>query len=123
MGHVYIALCIIFTVYGQLILKWRINALTSFPDPLSEKVFFLVKLILTDFFIFSGFVSAFIASIFWMAAMSKFAISYAYPFMSLAFVAVMICSSFFLGESINNTKLVGTAFIVCGLIILSRGYS
>lgn len=123
MGHVYIALCIIFTVYGQLILKWRINAVNSFPDPLAEKVFFLVKLILTDFFIFSGFVSAFIASIFWMAAMSKFAISYAYPFMSLAFVAVMICSSFFLGESINNTKLVGTAFIVCGLIILSRGYS
>lgn len=123
MGHVYIALCIIFTVYGQLILKWRINAVSSFPDPLAEKMLFLVKLILTDFFIFSGFVSAFVASIFWMAAMSKFAISYAYPFMSLAFVVVMILSAFFLGENLNATKIVGTTLIVGGLIILSRGYA
>lgn len=123
MGHIYIALCIIFTVYGQLILKWRINEVSSFPDPLFQKMFFLVKLILTDFFIFSGFVSAFVASIFWMAAMSKFAISYAYPFMSLAFVVVMILSAFFLGENLNATKIVGTTLIVAGLIILSRGYA
>lgn len=39
---------------------------------------------LFDPFVFSGFVSAFIASIFWLIAMTKFELTLAYPFMSLA---------------------------------------
>jgi undecaprenyl phosphate-alpha-L-ara4N flippase subunit ArnF len=35
-------------------------------------------------FIFSGFVSAFIASICWTMAMTKFEITYAYPFICLS---------------------------------------
>ena len=35
-------------------------------------------------FIFSGFVSAFIGSICWTMAMTKFEITYAYPFISLS---------------------------------------
>lgn len=93
------------------------------PADLLGKVIGLVKLIILDPFIFSGFASAFLASLFWMAAMAKFPISYAYPFMSSAFVLVMFFSAIFFGESINTYKVLGTVIVILGIIILSQGYS
>ena len=122
MAYLYIGGSIFFTVYGQMVLKWRMNLQAPLPDPLMEKVLFLIKAIIFDPFILSGFVAAFVASLFWMAAMTKFSISYAYPFMSLAFVFVMFGSAILLGESLNLTKIVGTLLIVSGLIVISRGY-
>jgi len=49
----------------------------------------VIENFLFDPLIFSGFASAFIASFFWMAAMTKFELSYAYPFMSRVFVLVL----------------------------------
>ena len=124
MGFTYIAGCVFFTVYGQLILKWRMNLQTeSLPTELSEKIIFLIKLILFDPFILSGLFSAFLASLFWMAAMTKFSISFAYPFMSSAFVIVMFFSVVLFGETLNIYKVAGTGLIVAGIIVLSQGYA
>ena len=120
MGYFYIFGTIFFTVYGQLILKWRISLLGgSLPNDLLDKIFFLFKL-LFDPFIFSGFASAFIASFFWMAAMTKFELSYAYPFMSGAFVLVFILSVLFFNVVVSWQKILGLAFIVMGIFITSR---
>ncbi len=109
-----------FTVYGQLIIKWRITGHGLLPESAIAKVLFLLRLLI-DPFIFSGFLAAFIASLFWMAAMTKFEISYAYPFMSLAFVLVLIFSSLFLDESLSAAKLAGVALIVAGIIVVGKG--
>lgn len=122
-GYLYIAGCVLFTVYGQLILKWRMNMQEPLPDGLGEKVIQLVKLVLFDPFILSGFVSAFLASLFWMAAMTKFSLSFSYPFMSSAFVIVMFFSVLLFGEALNIHKLIGTSLIVAGIVVLSQGYS
>jgi multidrug transporter EmrE-like cation transporter len=122
-GYLYILGCIIFTVYGQLILKWRMNMQQPLPEGIFDKIFFLIKLVLFDPFILSGFASAFLASLFWMAAMTKFSLSFAYPFMSTAFIIVMFFSVVFFGESINLSKLMGTSLIVLGIIVLSQGYA
>jgi multidrug transporter EmrE-like cation transporter len=119
MGYFYIFGTIFFTVYGQLIIKMRIGNYGSLPAETMEKLFFLLKLFL-DPFIFSGFISAFLASMCWMAAMTKFELSYAYPFMGLTFVIVFLYSVFFLGESFSFYKLLGLSLIVTGIIITSR---
>jgi len=119
MGYFYIFGTIFFTVYGQLILKWRISSVGSLPPEILDKVIFLFKL-LFDPFIFSGFASAFIASFFWMAAMTKFELSYAYPFMSGAFVLVFILSVLFFNEVVTWQKVLGLALIVAGIIVTSR---
>ena len=123
MGYIYIFGCIAFTVYGQIILKWRMNGVGALPDGLWDKVWTLLRLVLTDVFILSGLASAFVASLFWMAAMTRFQISYAYPFMSLAFVFVLILSVIFFNETVNMPKLAGTALILVGIFVLSRGYA
>ena len=123
MGFLYIAGCVFFTVYGQLILKWRMNLqATPMPDGTLDKIFYLVKLIIFDPYILSGLFSAFLASLFWMAVMTKFSLSFAYPFMSSAFIIVMFFSVLLFGEALNSYKLLGTGLIVLGIVVLSQGY-
>ena len=119
MTYLYIAGTVLFTVYGQLILKWRIPNYGVLPYIYSEKIIFLFKLLL-DPFIFSGFASAFIASLFWMAAMTRTNLSFAYPFMGLNFVLVFIFSMLLFKEPFSIYKIIGLAFIIIGIYISSQ---
>ena len=119
MGYFYIFGTIFFTVYGQIVLKWRMNGMGSLPEGTGDKVIFLIK-VLFDPWVFSGFFSAFIASFFWMAAMTKFDISYAYPFMSSAFVLVFLLSVILFNEAITWNKVIGLLLIVAGIVVTSR---
>ena len=118
--HIYILGTILFTVYGQLILKWRITNYGPLPDSITQKIIFLYHLLL-DPYILSGLFSALLAAFFWMAAMTKFELSYAYPFMSLAFVCVLVLSAILLHESLTIHKMIGLLFIVVGIIITGKG--
>lgn len=121
MGYLYIFGTIFFTVYGQLVLKWRINEVGSLPENFTEKIFFLINL-LFDPWIFSGFASAFVASFFWMAAMTKFDVSHAYPIIVGGLVILTsIFAIVFLRESIGVLKIMGIALIVTGVYFLSKG--
>ena len=88
-NFVYIFGVILFTVYGQLVVKWQVARAGAFPNSFSEKVIFLTHLVLNPW-VFSGIGAGFLALLCWLAALTKFELSYAYPFMSLAFVLVLI---------------------------------
>lgn len=120
MSHIYIFLTIFFTVYGQIVIKWQVNSAGTLPIEPSEKVVFILRLLLNPW-ILSGLFSAFLASLTWMAAMTKFDISYAYPFMSLAFVLVLFLSAFIFKENLTLSKCIGMGAIVAGIIISSKG--
>jgi drug/metabolite transporter (DMT)-like permease len=120
MGYFYITLTVLFTVYGQLIIKQQVNTIESLPAGFSMIPFFM-KFIFTRPLVLSGFISAFLASISWMAAISRFELSYAYPFMSLNFVIVIVLSATFFGESINWFKILGVAFICLGIFLTAKG--
>lgn len=119
-NYLYIFATIGFTVYGQLILKWRITKFGPLPADISEKFKFLILLFL-DPGILSGFAAGFLASLAWMAAMTKFDLSHAYPFMSLNFVVVLLLSGWLLNESMTPQKIIGIGLIVLGTIVAARG--
>lgn len=115
--YFYIFGTLFFTVYGQIVLKWRLSGLkVVLPEGIWDKIIYLAKLIF-DPFVFSGFASAFIASLFWMAAMTKFEITTAYPFMSLAPALVFVIGVLFLGETFTIGKVVGLVFIIFGTFL------
>lgn len=118
-GFVYIGLTILFTVYGQMVIKWQVSNAGEFPPDLGDKILFILKLLLNPWII-SSLAAAFIASLSWMAAMTQFELSFAYPFMSLAFVLVMLLSIMFLGEQLTWTKVAGTLIIISGLFVITR---
>lgn len=120
LDYIYIFLTIGFTVYGQLILKWRISKFGPLPVDAFEKLKFLLSLFL-DPAIFSGFAAGFLASLAWMAAMTKFELSHAYPFMSLNFVVVLLLSGWLLSEPITPQKVIGIGLIIAGTMVAARG--
>ena len=120
MGYVYILGTILFTVYGQIIIKWQVSNAGAMPDETVGKIWFLLRLTL-NFWVLSSLCSAFFALLCWMAAMTKFELSYAYPFMSLSFVMVLMLSSVFFHEPVTTAKIFGVIFIITGIIIGGRG--
>ena len=120
MAYFYIAGTVFFTVYGQLILKWRIVKYGAIPDINIEKLFFFLTLF-TDPFILSGLVSAFIASLFWMATMTKLDISVAYPFITAGLtVTTVILAMIFLNEPVSLNKILGIILIIAGIFVMSQ---
>jgi multidrug transporter EmrE-like cation transporter len=119
-GYLYIGLTIFFTVYGQIVLKWRMNGKGSIPlGGIREKLMFIVH-VYSDIWVLSCFFAGFLASIAWMAAMTKFDISYAYPFTSLSFLVVTFLSAWLFHEEITVPKGVGLFFVLAGLFISTR---
>jgi len=119
-GYSYITGCIVLTVYGQLVIKWRMASKGDLPQAAVDKLTFLLQALFGDIFIISGFSAAFAASLFWMAAMTRFELSFAYPFMSLAFVLVFVLSVVLLGETVSPGKVFGLLLIVSGIFATAK---
>lgn len=120
MSYFYIALTILLTVYGQIVIKWQAAQAGVLPSGFAEKIIFLLRLVLNPW-VLSGFAAAFLASLAWMAAMTKLPLSHAYPFMSISFVLVVILGAVFFSEPLTSLKLIGLVLIVAGVIIGSQG--
>ena len=88
---------------------------TGLQDAVASYITFLF-----DPFILSGFVSAFVASVFWMIAMTKFEITVAYPFMSLAPAIVFILGVWVLNEPFTIGKVIGLLLIMAGIVVTVR---
>ena len=61
-----------------------------------------------------GFVS-------WVMCLARLELSYAYPFMSLAFALVLLLSAVFFREQITTSKLLGILLIIAGITVGTRG--
>lgn len=118
MKYLYIACTILFTVYGQIILKWRIGYYGPLPDLFNEKLSFLFRL-LADVYILSGFFAAFVASLFWMAVMTKTDLSFAYPIITAGLTLITtVMAVALLGETISVLRGLGILLILCGIIVM-----
>lgn len=118
LDYSFILATIALTVYGQMILKWRMDQLGPLPMGIGGSVRHLIGLLI-DPVVLSSFGAAFLASLAWMAALTRFELSYAYPFMSLSFVFVLVLSVAFLGETLTLNKVLGVALIVIGTVVAS----
>lgn len=115
-AYLYIALTVLLTVYGQIMIKWRINQ-RAVADGSSDQGFGYVLGLLLDPYVMSGLAAAFLAACTWMLAVNRLELSKAYPFVALGFVLVPIAASTFLGEALSVRVLAGAAIIVLGIAV------
>ncbi|NJB69210.1 putative membrane protein [Desulfobaculum xiamenense] len=120
MGYLFILGTVLTTVYGQIAIKWGVSQRGGLPGGAWDNAMFLFGLVF-DPWIFSGLLAAFVGALFWLAALTRFQLSFAYPFMSLSFVLVLVLSALVLHEPLNIHKIAGVALIVAGIVVSSRG--
>lgn len=70
--------------------------------------------------VFIGLTLYFISAMFWIIALSKTDVSYAYPFASLGYVIVALISWLFLNEQIKTLRIIGIAVIILGVYIVGK---
>ena len=56
----------------------------------------------------------------WIAVLSRVDVSFAYPMLSIGYVAVLILSGLFLNESGTFLRISGTTLIVVGIVLIFK---
>jgi multidrug transporter EmrE-like cation transporter len=116
MTYVFVLATVGLGLYGQLILKWQMSQLGPAPHALPELLPYLLKALLNPW-VLSSIASAFLGMVTWMAAVSRLPLSQAYPFVSLSFPLILVCSWLAFGEPITVAKAAGVGLIMAGLIV------
>lgn len=100
-------------------MRWQVVQAGALPDDFTGKVQFVAQLFLNPWIISSIFATL-LAGISWMLAMTRFEISYAYPWVSLNFVLMLIFGVFLFDESFNSAKVLGTLLVIAGIVVIAR---
>ncbi len=119
MGYVYIALTVLLTVAGQLLIKKGMLELGEAPSD-GTLIRFIISAFL-NFKVIGGLTAAVGAAVTWMLALSKVDISFAYPFMGSAIVFVLALSPMMFGETVPWNRWLGVALVCMGLIVAAQG--
>lgn len=105
-------------VVGQVFIKKGLNSLGNL-DFSTALIATYVKIFFTPFIIL-GISLYSLGVFFWLYALSKVELSFAYPFVSVSYVLVLFFSWWFLGENISLLRWAGVFSICLGVFLISR---
>ncbi len=116
---IYILISVLTSTIGQLLLKKGMNDMGSITLSANQFLSTTWKM-LTNPYVFIGLAIYFAGTIFWLAALSRLDLSYAYPFASLSYVIMLVASWLMFGEKITLSRLLGTIVIGIGVLLIYR---
>src|SRR5919197_391968 len=97
-------------VIGQLVLKAGVSSLG--PIALrGNRLLTTLRRVIFQPWIVAGFALYGLGMLFWLVALSQVELGYAYPFISLSYVLILIASRVLFGEELSAMKMFGVASI------------
>ncbi len=115
MGNIFILISIGINVVGQSVLKLGVNKLGT----LSLGFDSILKAF-TSPLVLGGLALYVVSSVFWILGLSHKDLSYAYPMLSLGYLAIVLVSWLFLGEQITALRILGVVFISIGVSLVFK---
>jgi drug/metabolite transporter (DMT)-like permease len=115
----YILVSVVAGAAGQVLLKKGMGSmgpLTLSVDQLGN----ILWRIGTNPYVVIGLAIYVGGTVFWLTALSRVDLSYAYPFASLSYVVMLIASWQLFNENITVLRLLGTLVVCLGVFIISR---
>jgi drug/metabolite transporter (DMT)-like permease len=115
----YILISVLGGAVGQVLLKMgmsSLGAMTFSVDHLGNLLWRLA----TNPLVVGGLMIYACGTLFWLLALSRVDLSFAYPFASLSYVLMLLASWLLLNEHISLTRLAGSFVIIIGVLIISR---
>jgi len=116
---IYILVSVVASTIGQLLLKKGMNSVGSITLTVDQILSTTWKMA-TNPYVFIGLLIYGAGTIFWLAALSRVDLSYAYPFASLSYVVMLIASWMMFDEQITLTRIFGTVVIGIGVFLIYR---
>ena len=116
----YILVSVIAGAVGQLLLKQGMG--TMGPVTIApNQIFNIIWRIGTNPYVVVGLAIYVGGTLFWLAALSRVDLSYAYPFASLSYVVMLVAAWQIFNENITPSRLLGTLVICIGVLLVARG--
>jgi drug/metabolite transporter (DMT)-like permease len=117
---IYILISVITGAVGQVMLKKGMINLGPLSLSLKEIPAVIWKIAMNPFIVIG--LAIYVGGIlFWLVALSRVDLSFAYPFASLSYVLMMLASWIFLNETVTLYRVIGSLVIIAGVLIVSRG--
>ena len=116
---VLILLSVFLGVLGQLVLKAGVGRMGALS--LGGGVHRVAWRVFTNPVIWAGLATYGLGTFFWLIALSRVELGYAYPFLSLSYVLVMVASWIFFKERASLPRLLGVAIICFGVYAVAGG--
>ena len=116
-----ILLSISIAVAGQILLKIGIDRIGVNGIGSTKALISLFSGIIKSPMVLTGLFLYFISAAIWLVILSTVDLSFAYPFIGLSYVLVLILSKFILKEEVNPIRWIGGFIITAGVVIISRG--
>ena len=113
----YILISVLLAVIAQLSFKKGVqhSRITE-----SQKHFFSMMQLVFGRYVFFGFLMYGISTIFWLIALSKLELSYAFPFISLALVLTSIFGVLVFKEKLSFYRKLGIGIICVGILLIAQ---
>jgi len=116
----YILVSVLAGAIGQVLLKKGMSSMGPLTLSLS-KLFSILWRMATNPYVIVGLFIYVGGTVFWLTALSRVDLSYAYPFASLSYVVMLAASWLLFRENISVVRLLGTLVVGVGVFIISRG--
>jgi drug/metabolite transporter (DMT)-like permease len=107
-------------VVGQLILKAAISRGTGALIPTGGPVAAIGRIVANPG-IWAGLAVYGAGTFFWLVALSRVELGYAYPFISLSYVLILLASWTLFGEKLSWWRVGGVAAICFGVYVVAAG--
>ena len=115
----FLFLGVLLNAAAQLLLKAGTNAVGRFEFTPENILPVGLKLALEPHI--AGGLACYVFSVaIWIVGLSRVPVSIAYPMLSVGYIVNAIAAWYLFGESLTAQKLVGIAFIVCGVFLVAR---
>ncbi len=110
------------TVTGELLLKSGVNRIGDDLNLSFSTILPAAAKLFTNFFIVGGFAFVFAGALFWLAVLSRWDLSLAYPLLSISYIIGIILSVLILKEKVSLLQVLGVLVIIMGVTLVSIGH-
>jgi len=115
----YIMISVLGGAVGQILLKKGMGAMGPLTLSLGKLGDILWRMG-TNPYVIAGLAIYVTGTLFWLVALSRVDLSYAYPFASLSYVVMLVAAWLLFKEDLSLLRLAGTAVVVFGVLLISR---
>jgi drug/metabolite transporter (DMT)-like permease len=115
----YIMVSVLTGAAGQVMLKRGMGSMGPLTLTVSQ-LGSTLRRIGTNPYVILGLAIYVSGTVFWLVALSRVELSYAYPFASLSYVVMLAASWLLFHENISLVRLLGTLVVGVGVLLISR---
>ena len=114
-----ILVSVVLAAVAQLTLKHGMNQVTASSGALQLNGS-SVKTVIRTPAVWGGLMLFGLSAVVWLAVLSRASLSFAYPFVSITYILILLADRFVLHQPIPGLRWAGVAFIMVGIVLVAQ---